>query len=423
MRIIADWHIHSGFSRACSKDLTLPKIAKACERKGINVVAAPDWTHPAVFSSIEDLLKEDRPGMYRLKDGSSPTWFMLSTEVSQIYKNGGKCRRIHNNILSPSIETSQKVNIELENRGFNLKSDGRPILGIDSEELYKMLKEIDERIIVIPAHAWTPWYSIFGSKSGFDSIEECFGSMTKYIYAIETGLSSDPTMNWHLSGLDKVVLVSNSDAHSLPKLGREANVFELEEPSFDEFVRIFKEQDKSKFLYTIELYPEEGMYHADGCRKCGFWCEPVETKKLGGICPKCKKPMVIGVWNRVAQLADRSTVGANGRSPLPTNRIPFKSIVPLDVILAEVNNVKSTNSKKVREQYDRIINELGPEFTVLIDTPIFEIKKFDERVADAIERMRTGNIHIRPGYDGVYGEVSIWSEEERPKSPTQKTLI
>lgn len=417
MRIIADWHIHSGYSRACSKELTLPKIAKACERKGINIVAAPDWTHPAVFSDIEELLVEDRPGMYKLKDGSSPTWFMLSTEVSQIYKKGGKCRRIHNNILSPSIETCRKVNTELENRGFNLKSDGRPILGIDSEELYKMLKNIDERIIVIPAHAWTPWYSIFGSKSGFDSIEECFGSMTKYIYAIETGLSSDPTMNWHLSGLDNVVLISNSDAHSLPKLGREANVFEIEEPSFDEFVCIFKEQDKSKFLYTIEFYPEEGMYHADGCRKCEFWCEPEESNRLKGICPKCKRAMVIGVWNRVIEIADRKT------DSLPINRIPFKSIVPLDVILAEVNNVKSTSSKKVLAQYESITNELGSEFDILIDTPVSEIKKFDERVAEAIERMRTGNIHIRPGYDGVYGEVSIWSDEERPKGPTQKTLI
>ncbi|MBU0531853.1 MAG: endonuclease Q family protein [Candidatus Uhrbacteria bacterium] len=417
MRFIADWHIHSGYSRACSKALTLPNIAKMCERKGINIVAAPDWTHPAVFSDIENLLVEDRPGMYRLKDGSSPTWFMMSTEVSQIYKKGGRCRRIHNNILSPSIETSRKINQELERREFNLKSDGRPILGIDSEELYKIIKDIDERVIMIPAHAWTPWYSIFGSMSGFDSIEECFGSMTEYIYAVETGLSSDPRMNWHLSGLDKVVLVSNSDAHSLPKLGREANVFEIEEPSFSEFVRIFKEQDKEKFLYTIEFYPEEGMYHADGCRKCGFWCEPTETKKLGGICPKCKKPMVIGVWNRVIEIADRKF------DELPTDRIPFKSIVPLDVILAEANNVKSTSSKKVIEQYDRLIDELGSEFDILLEIPISEIKRFDERVAEAIDRMRSGNIHIRPGYDGVYGEVSIWSDAERPKSPEQKQLI
>jgi len=417
MRLITDWHIHSGYSRACSKDLTLPKIAKACERKGINVIAAPDWTHPAAFSDIEELLVEDRPGMYRLKDGSSKTWFMLSTEVSQIYKKGDKCRRIHNNILSPSIETSRKINAELNNRDFNLKSDGRPILGIDSEDLYKIVKDIDERVIMIPAHAWTPWYSIFGSKSGFDSIEECFGSMTKYIYAIETGLSSDPTMNWHLSALDNVMLVSNSDAHSLPKLGREANVFDIEEPSFDEFVRIFREQDKGKFLYTIELYPEEGMYQADGCRKCEFWCEPEETKRLGGICPKCKKPMVIGVLSRVVEIADRKS------DQLPKDRVPFKSIVPLDVILAEVNGVKSTNSKKVLVQYESMINEIGTEFDILIDTPIAEIKKFDERVAEAVDRMRTGNIHIRPGYDGVYGEVSIWSDKERFKGPKQKSLI
>ncbi len=417
MRLITDWHIHSGYSRACSKELTLPNIAKWCEIKGINVIAAPDWTHPAVFSDIKSLLVEDRPGMYRLKDGSSSTWFMLSTEVAQIYKKGDRCRRIHNNIMSPSIEVSEKINKELERREFNLKSDGRPILGIDSEELYKILKDIDERVIMIPSHAWTPWYAIFGSKSGFDSIEECFGEMTPYIYAVETGLSSDPPMNWHLSGLDKVVLVSNSDAHSLPKLGREANVFEIEDPNYDEFVRIFKEQDKEKFLYTIEFYPEEGMYHADGCRKCEFWCEPDKTKKLGGNCPKCKKPMVIGVWNRVIEIADRRS------DDLPTDRIPYKSIVPLDVIMAEVNGVKSTSSKKVQEMYGRATDELGREFEILLDTPISEIKKFNERLAEAIDRMRTGNIHIRPGYDGVYGEVSIWSDKERPKGPEQKVLL
>ena len=417
MRLITDWHIHSGYSRACSKELTLPNIAKACERKGINIIAAPDWTHPAVFSDIEELLVEDRPGMYRLKDGSSKTWFMLSTEVAQIYKKGDRCRRIHNNIMAPSIEVVRKINAELDRREFNLKSDGRPILGIDSEELYKIVKDIDERVIMIPAHAWTPWYAIFGSKSGFDSIEECFGEMSQYIYAVETGLSSDPSMNWHLSGLDKVVLVSSSDAHSLPKLGREANVFDIEEPSYDEFVRIIKEQDKEKFLYTIEFYPEEGMYHADGCRNCEFSCEPEQTRKLDGKCPTCKKSMTIGVLNRVIEIADRKS------DSLPTDRIPYKSIVPLDVIMAEVNEVKTLSSKKVQEMYQKATDELGTEFDILLDTPIAEIKKFDERLAEAIERMRTGNIHIKPGYDGVYGEVSIWSDKERPKGPAQKVLL
>jgi len=319
--------------------------------------------------------------------------------------------------MAPSIEVVRKINAELDRREFNLKSDGRPILGIDSEELYKIVKDIDERVIMIPAHAWTPWYAIFGSKSGFDSIEECFGEMSQYIYAVETGLSSDPSMNWHLSGLDKVVLVSSSDAHSLPKLGREANVFDIEEPSYDEFVRIMKEQDKEKFLYTIEFYPEEGMYHADGCRNCEFSCEPEQTRKLDGKCPTCKKSMTIGVLNRVIEIADRKS------DSLPTDRIPYKSIVPLDVIMAEVNEVKTLSSKKVQEMYQKATDELGTEFDILLDTPIAEIKKFDERLAEAIERMRTGNIHIKPGYDGVYGEVSIWSDKERPKGPAQKVLL
>ena len=281
MRYIVDWHIHSKYSRACSKQLELPVIDQWCARKGIDIVATGDWTHPQWFAHIKENLEEVRQGIFRLRPStvygstvlSSPsmdcllsTEFMLVQEVSQIYKKGDKTRRVHNLVFSPSIETCEKVVAELTRRNFNLKADGRPILGIDSEDLYKLLKEIDERIIIIPAHAWTPWYAIFGSKSGFDSIEECFGSMSPYIYAIETGLSSDPAMNWQLSRLDDVVLVSNSDAHSPRNLGREANVFEFDEPpTYDEFVRVLREKDASRFKYTIEFYPEEGKYHCDGC--------------------------------------------------------------------------------------------------------------------------------------------------------------
>lgn len=353
-----------------------------------------------------------------LKDGSSKTKFMLTTEVSQIYKKGDKCRRIHNNIFSPSLEVCGRVNAELDRRGFNRKSDGRPILGIDSEELYKMLKDIDERIIVVPAHAWTPWYAVFGSKSGFDSLEECFGEMTPYIYAIETGLSSDPPMNWQMSKLDKVVLISNSDAHSLNKLGREANVFDLENPTYDEFVRILREQDASKFLYTIEFYPEEGKYHFDGCAKCEFSCQPKESKKHDYKCPHCKKPMTLGVHHRVDALSDR------GADEVRERKISYKSIVPLEEILAECFGVRSTNSKKVAEEYVSLTDNVADEFSILLDVPIEEIAKAtdNKHIPEAIKKMREGDISIKPGYDGIFGEVSIFGPDG-PRKPKQAGLF
>jgi DNA helicase II / ATP-dependent DNA helicase PcrA len=409
MRYIVDWHIHSKYSRACSKELVLPVIDSWCQRKGINIVATGDWTHPEWFKHIKENLIEKRQGIYGLKPGSvlgsskGETEFMLVQELSQIYKKGDISRRIHNLVFSPSIEACEKVIKVLNERGFNLKSDGRPILGIDSEELYKILKGADERIIIIPAHAWTPWYAIFGSKSGFDSIEECFGSMSKYIYAIETGLSSDPKMNWQLSQLDDVMLVSNSDAHSPRNLGREANVFEFDaSPTYDEFVRVLKEKDRSKFKYTIEFYPEEGKYHHDGCSSCKFSCLPDESKRLEGRCSSCKKKLVLGTTNRVLELSNRPAESAK-------NKVPFKSIVPLAEIIAEVVGVNSTQSKKVLAEYFRLTDELADEFTLLLDTPIDLIRKVasDERLAVAIERMRKGDVQIEPGYDGVFGKVKI----------------
>jgi len=404
MRYIVDWHIHSKFSRACSKQLELPVIDEWCKRKGIDVVATGDWTHPAWFKHIKDSLEEKRQGVYQLKGGGACE-FMLVQEISQIYKQGDKTRRIHNLVFSPSIETCEKVVAELKRRKFNLRSDGRPILGVDSEDFYKMLKEIDEKIIIIPAHAWTPWYAIFGSKSGFDSIQECFGSMGKYIYAIETGLSSDPAMNWRLSSLDDVLLVSNSDAHSPRNLGREANVFEFDEPpTYDEFVRVLREKDTSKFKYTIEFHPEEGKYHLDGCSNCKFSCLPEESKKLEGRCPGCKRLLTLGVHHRIEELADRDSASVASR------KIPYKSIVPLAEIIAEVVGVKSTQSKKVLAEYFRLTNDVANEFTLLLDTPIDQIKKVatDPRLAEAIRRMRAGEMNISPGYDGIFGSVKIF---------------
>ncbi|EKD32788.1 MAG: hypothetical protein ACD_76C00147G0005 [uncultured bacterium] len=416
MRLITDLHIHSKYSRACSRDLTLENIALWCEKKGIDIVATADFTHPKWFSEIETKLVEAKPGLYRLKDGSSKTLFIMSTELSQIYKKGDKTRRIHNVVLAPSIKVVRKINEELERREFNLASDGRPILGIDSEELYKILKNIDERILLIPAHAWTPWYSVFGSKSGFDSIEECFGSMASHIHAIETGLSSDPAMNGLVSGLDNIMLVSNSDAHSLRKLGREANVFEMAHPSFDELARILRERDVKSFLYTIEFYPEEGKYHADGCADCAFSCEPEESKRLGGRCPKCGKLLVIGVLNRVAELSDRKEYKRN---------IPHKYIVPLEEIIAECFEVSSANSKRVQEEYERLVAKIGSEFYILLDAKPDEINAAasESVIADAIMRVREGDLHIAPGYDGIFGKVRIFSKQDRLKKVKQTNLI
>jgi len=422
MRYIVDWHIHSKYSRACSKQLELPTIAQWCARKGINIVTTGDWTHPEWFKHVKECLVEERQGIYRLLPKlveGNKTEFMLVQEVSQIYKKGDKTRRVHNLIFSPSIETCEKVNARFNKQGFNIKSDGRPILGIDSEELYKLLKEIDEKIIVVPAHAWTPWYAVFGSKSGFDSIEECFGDMSKYIYAIETGLSSDPEMNWQISALDSVVCVSNSDAHSPRNLGREANVFEFDKPpTFDDFVSVLKNQDAAHFKYTIEFYPQEGKYHFDGCAACKFSCDPVRSKKLGNRCPTCKRLLTLGVHNRVEELKDRDADSVSSR------KIPFKSIVPLAEILAEVFGVKSVSSKKVEEEYTRLTNELADEFSILLDVPIDSIRKFtfNENISLAIENVRAGKVEVTPGYDGIYGRVKVFGKSG-PKQLTQKSFL
>ncbi len=430
MRIITDWHLHSKYSRACSQELTLENNALWCEKKGVNVLGTADFTHPKWFAEIKEKLEEAEQGMFRLR--SSPLLtkegpgvvsrgmrYMLTTEIAQIYKKDGAVRRIHNIILAPSIADVEAIIKVLTDRGCNLSADGRPIIGIESEELMKMLMDIDEKIMLIPAHAWTPWFSVFGSKSGFDSLEACYGTMAKYIYAIETGLSSDPAMNRRLSALDNVMLVSNSDAHSPRNFGREANVFEMEpgKVTYDEFRRILKERDTSKFLYTIEFYPEEGKYHVDGHADCLFSCDPAETKRLGGKCPKCGKKLTVGVLSRVDALADRPPFDAGA---VPCGRPCFKSIVPLQELIAESLGLSGTASKKVQAMYERLNQELGSEFSILLDVPIDEIRRVDTTIAEAIDRVRQGKLHIRPGYDGIYGQVQIFSEIDKPK---QKTLI
>ena len=400
MRVITDFHLHSKWSRACSKDLTLPNIANACERKGIYFVGTSDAFHPAWRSDIGTLLEEAGNGAFMLGDGSSKTRFLLSTEISCIYKKGDKVRRVHHLLLFPSLKALDRLTAALNARGCNLKSDGRPIVGIHSEELLKMALDADPEILLIPAHAWTPWFSIFGSKSGFDSLEECFGDLASQIFAIETGLSSDPAMNWRLSQLDRIFLVSNSDAHSCENLGREANVFEMAEPSFTELRRILVEHDASRFLETIEFFPEEGKYNVDGHAACKFWCEPEQTKKLKGICPKCGKPLTIGVLNRVAELADRPP-----SPPPPEGSVPFRSIVPLAELAADVLEV-GKQSKKVKSAVEAMRESGYSEFHILLDLPEADLLRITTpEMAKAVLNMRQGKVEIRPGYDGIYGIV------------------
>lgn len=420
MRVITDWHLHSKYSRACSPELTLENNALWCEKKGVNVLGTSDFTHPKWFAEIKEKLEEAEQGMFKLRGGESKMRFMLTTEVAQIYKKDGAVRRIHNIILAPSIASVEAIIKALTDRGCNLSADGRPILGIESEELMKMLMAIDEKIMLIPAHAWTPWFSVFGSKSGFNTLEACYGSMAKYIYAIETGLSSDPLMNRSLSALDNVMLISNSDAHSPRNFGREANVFEMDPDkiTYDEFLRIFRERDTSRFKYTIEFYPEEGKYHVDGHADCQFFCDPKETKRLGGKCPKCGKKLTIGVLSRVEELADRPLNHSNTQA-----LSHFKSIVPLQEIIAESLSLASTGSKKVQAMYEQLISNIGNEFSILLDVPTDEIRTINPRIAEAIDRVRQGNLHIRPGYDGVYGEVQIFSDKEKAQKSSQISLI
>lgn len=413
MRYISDLHIHSKYSRATSKELVPEKIDKWCRIKGIDLVATGDFTHPSWYKELTDKLApcEQEPGFYYLKSVKDrKVKFVCGTELSCIYTQGGKVRRIHLCVFVPSLEVVKKINLTLEGRGVNLKSDGRPIMGLSAKELTKIILDINENCLVIPSHAWTPWFSVFGSKSGFDSIEECFGEMSKYIYAIETGLSSDPAMNWRLSTLDNIVLISNSDAHSPANLGREANVFEATNLDYHELTRIIKEKDKEKFKYTIEFFPEEGKYHFDGHRVCKISFSPKETKKHKGICPECGKALTVGVMNRVDELADREEEDA------PKNKIPYKSLVPLAEIIGEALDC-GVKTKTVAQEYINLIKQGGSEFEILLDLSFEKLSKISRpEIAEGVKRVREGKIIVEPGYDGEYGKVQIFSEAERNKT-------
>ena len=417
MALITDLHIHSKYSRACSKSLDLPHIHAWAQIKGIDLVATSDFTHPAWFKHLHEYLEEADTGVYKLKEKyvneadediivpkscAREVRFICSTEISLIYKRHDQVRKVHLVVLAPNLETVAKINLELGKRG-NVRSDGRPILGMDSVDLLKILLDISPDIQIIPAHVWTPHFAIFGSKSGFDSVEECFGDLSDHICALETGLSSDPLMNWQLSDLDKYVLVSNSDAHSPHKMGREATIFDTE-CTYPGILHALR-NDHSQVLGTIEFFPEEGKYHADGLRDEKLCWTPEETIKHNCISPATGKKITVGVLHRVNKLADRKL----GTQP-KTGR-PFWHIIPLVEILSEILEV-GPSSKKVQTAYFYLIEKLGSEFYILKDAPIQDITAVDERVGEAIKRMRDKEVIINPGYDGEFGVIKLFKEEE-----------
>lgn len=398
MRIIADLHIHSRYSRSCSPALTLPNIATGCDRKGIGLVATGDFTHPAWFKDIRESLVEERAGIYKLRESPAKTRFIINSEISCIYSQGGKTRRVHILLFVPSIATAEKIIVALENRGCNLRSDGRPIIGLSAKELARLAWDIDDKCLIVPAHIWTPWFAIFGSKSGFDSLEECFEELAPRITAVETGPSSDPPMNRSLTALDNITLISNSDSHSLGRIGREANVFELEEKfDYAAISRILQGRDKQKFLYTVEMFPEEGRYYYDGHADCKFSCLPAKSRELEGLCPVCSRPLTLGTLNRVSQLADRKQ---------EKSLAGFKYLVPLlDTLSASLE--VGMSSKKVSQTYEKI-TQRHTEFEILLDLSEPEIAAISSaEIASSIMAMRHGEIDLQPGYDGVYGVVSI----------------
>ncbi|MBI4778865.1 DNA helicase UvrD, partial [Candidatus Falkowbacteria bacterium] len=399
--------------------------------KCVVIIATGDFTFPAWFSDRKNKLTETKAGsgLYKLKSAKDDkVKFILSTEVALIYKDGGKVRRIHLVIHAPSLESVEELNNLLDKK-YNIRSDGRPILGMSAPALMELCLKIDKKFLIYPAHIWTPWFSVFGSKSGFDKMAECFHEYTKDIYAVETGLSSDPEMNWRLSALDKLSILSNSDAHSLPNIAREANVFEMEEINYNEIYKIIKNKilfdDKKNDLgikFTIEFYPEEGMYHYDGHRACGVSLTPEQTKRYKGICPICKKPLTIGVMNRVDELADRPslTEASSGNLPdlnPPVGQAKFVKLVELDKIIAEALGVKSRQAVKVQTIYKNLIKQGGSELNILLNISHKELANMtDPAIAEGIKRVREGRLIIKPGFDGQYGMVKIFSEQEKSKN-------
>jgi len=423
MRFIADLHVHSHYSRATSKDMCPEGIWKWAQLKGIQVIGTGDFTHPGWLKELDTKLDRAGNGLFTLKKGyqaddipascKSEVQFILSAEISCIYSKNGKTRKVHSVILAPDFAAAARINLSLSKIG-NLNADGRPILGLDAKELLRIVLDASPDAMLIPAHAWTPHFSVFGAVSGFDSLEECYEELTPHIYAIETGLSSDPLMNWQLSALDRITLVSNSDAHSAAKIGREANILDTE-ISYPAIIEAIK--TRKGFVGTIEFFPEEGKYHYDGHRDCGVSLTPKETIHYDYLCPVCNRKVTVGVMHRVEKLADRE------HGFRPADAPAFTSIIPLPEIIAEGLKC-SVNTKKVNAIYFPLLERLGNEFKILMDVPLDDIERAGTPIIrEAISRMREGNVHIAPGYDGEFGKVRIFEEVERKEIKGQLKLL
>lgn len=427
MQFIGDFHIHSHFSIATSKQLVPEHLDHWAGIKGIRVIGTGDFTHPGWLSELRGKIEPAESGLFRLKKEyrtakpeppgrpEREIRFLLTAEISSIYKKKGKVRKVHNVIFAPDFETVEKIARRLGQIG-NITSDGRPILGLDSHDLLEIALNASPDVLFVPAHIWTPWFSALGDKSGFDSIEECFDDLAGHIHVVETGLSSDPPMNWLCSSLDRYTLISNSDAHSPDKLGRNANWFDTD-LSYAHITNALKTANPGNALGTIDLYPQEGKYHYDGHRKCGVCWHPSETLRNEGICPVCGKKVTIGVLNRVMQLADRE------KSTQHAKRLPCRHIIPLREILSEMLRCGAAG-KKVGRAYDDLIRKAGSEFDILLHLPVDEVRKLgDETLGEAIRRMRAGEVIITEGYDGEYGNIRVFAEHERDRFSAQASLF
>ncbi len=417
MAYVADIHIHSRFSRACSQQLNVPHLTEWAKLKGIDLLGTGDCLHPLWFAELKNQLKEDGSG-FLINEKDPSVKFLLTVEVASIYSHRGAVRRIHNVIILPSFESVENLQKALLSKKANISSDGRPIVGISSKDLLRMCLEIEKNTIFIPSHIWTPWFGIFGSQSGYDSLQDAFEDLTEYIYAVETGLSSDPAMNWRIKELDSRSIISCSDAHSLPNLGRESTVFAGDITlGYSELFRDIKEQ---KIAGTIEFHPEEGKYQYTGQRNCNVKYAPEETKAKGTICPVCKRELTVGVMERVEAIAGRSNEellveekdGLVKSRAFP-ERAGYKMLVPLLLIIAESYGTAPT-TQKVLNEYKKLTNVLGSELKILTKINIAEIAKISgPKVAEGVEKVRKGDLVVDPGYDGVYGVVKIWNNKER----------
>jgi len=410
-RFVADFHIHSRYSRATSKDLTVDELAKWAKIKGIGVLGTGDFTHPFWLQELKEALRDTGRGLFEHHGVD----FLLTVEVNTLFYKGGKAHQIHHVLFAPSFEAVERINAELSLFG-SLSLDGRPTLQMEAWRLVEIVVGIEPRCLVVPAHAWTPWFALFGSTSGFDAVEECFEHQAKHIVALETGLSSDPGMNWRLSALDRYTLISNSDSHSARRIGREANVFDCDK-DYDAIAGALRTKDRTKLLYTLEFFPEEGKYHLDGHRLCKVRFSPAETRRHAFRCPACGKKVTVGVMHRVETLADRP------EGTIPDGAIPFKRIVQLDEIIADALGV-GVGTQAVEREYQQLIYACGTEFDVLLTVPEDELRKATgARIVDGIVRMREGRVEVEPGYDGEYGKIRIFNEADAQAAGEQQMTL